>query len=152
MTFQGTIDWQSAYGTSWQGVDKWEYTMVFDDAFTCIKQGGCMATASGAEPHEQSRFGVSLIYVNAATEACFVSLLERDPATLPPAPEITDQDAAADLADLTEIPAADIVEQVRVLQQGLSGAVVPRLVSALLTYQAPACFTDLLTILAASRV
>lgn len=51
--------------------------MVFDNDYTCIKQGGCMATVAEAEPHEQSRFGVSLIYVNAATEACFVSLLER---------------------------------------------------------------------------
>jgi hypothetical protein len=127
-TFRGTVDWQSTYGTTWQGVDKWEYTMVFDNDFTCVKQGSCMATVAGAEPHEQSRFGVSLIYVNAAAEECFESLLRRDPATLPAAPDDT-QLLQGILADggAEAAPAADILAQVRALQQGLGGALVPGL-------------------------
>ena len=63
-----------------QGVDCWDYTMVFDADYTCVLRGAVMSTVAGAgESHEQSRFGVSLIYLNAGVESCFVDLLSRDP-------------------------------------------------------------------------
>ena len=53
--------------------------MVFDADYTCVLRGSVMSTVEGVEePHEQSRFGVSLIYLNAAAEAHFVQLLSRD--------------------------------------------------------------------------
>lgn len=62
-----------------QGVDRWDYTMVFDADYSCVLRGAVRATVAGLEEsHEQSRFGVSLIYLNAAVETHFVQLLARD--------------------------------------------------------------------------
>ena len=62
-----------------QGVDCWDYTMVFDADYTCVLRGAVMSTVAGAgESHEQSRFGVSLIYLNAGVGSRFVDLLSRD--------------------------------------------------------------------------
>lgn len=53
--------------------------MVFDADYTCVLRGGVRASVAGTEEsHEQSRFGVSLIYLNAAAEAHFAQLLARD--------------------------------------------------------------------------
>ena len=63
--------------------------MCFDESYTCVLCGGVMSTVAGTEEsHEQSRFGVSLFYINAATEDRFVELLSRDPQTID-APPIT---------------------------------------------------------------
>jgi hypothetical protein len=62
-----------------QGVDRWDYTMVFDADYACVLSGAVTATVAGSEEsHEQSRFGVSLIYLNAAVEQHFAELLVRD--------------------------------------------------------------------------
>jgi len=67
-TFCGEIWWQEDYGTTWQGMVKWEYEMTFDTKFCCILTGHVNATTAHheEEPHEWSRYGESLIYLNAA--------------------------------------------------------------------------------------
>ena len=54
--------------------------MVFDAEYNCVLGGAVMSTLAGSgDSHEQSRFGVSLIYLNAGLQDCFVQLLSRDP-------------------------------------------------------------------------
>ena len=67
-TFRGHILWQEDYGTPWKGMIRWEYEMVFDEQFTCIVGGSVTSfeVHSPETPRELSRYGESLVYVNAA--------------------------------------------------------------------------------------
>lgn len=68
-TFRGHICWLQDYGTSWQGMVRWEYEMNFDTEFTCIVSGvvkSILADDDDEVLHEMSRYGDSLIYCNAA--------------------------------------------------------------------------------------
>mmetsp|Transcript_21083 Transcript_21083/g.25917 ORF Transcript_21083/g.25917 Transcript_21083/m.25917 type:complete len:557 (-) Transcript_21083:371-2041(-) len=59
-TFRGKIPWMEVYGTTWQGDSEWNYEIIFDSKFTCIK-AGTVSVASFIHS-----YGESLNYVNAA--------------------------------------------------------------------------------------
>ena len=63
-TFRGHICWQEDFGTSWQGMIRWEYEMVFDHDFTCIVAGHVNSVNSHNMEECMSRYGESLIYCN----------------------------------------------------------------------------------------
>ncbi len=72
-TFEGTIPWQEAYGTCWNGSASWRYKIVFDSEFLCILSGNVFvstnADASGGtsfSEREMSVYGEHLNYINAA--------------------------------------------------------------------------------------
>lgn len=71
-TFRGSICWLDDYGTSWQRQDRWDYEMVFDEEFTCIVSGTVTSWSNGV-PHEMSRYGEILNYVNAGLYEYFKS-------------------------------------------------------------------------------
>ena len=64
-TFRGHICWQEDYGTSWQGMIRWEYEMVFDKDYICIVAGQVNSVDLHNVEDCMSRFGESLIYCNA---------------------------------------------------------------------------------------
>ncbi|KAL7569910.1 hypothetical protein ACA910_008574 [Epithemia clementina (nom. ined.)] len=64
-TFRGHICWQEEYGTSWQGMIRWEYEMVFDRDYTCIVSGHVDSVNSHGIQECMSRYGESLVYCNA---------------------------------------------------------------------------------------
>lgn len=79
-TFRGHILWQDDYGTPWQGMVRWEYEMIFDQKFTCIV-GGFVTTFdvhAPETPRELSRYGESLLYVNAALYQEFRRLVTEE--------------------------------------------------------------------------
>ncbi|KAL9178644.1 hypothetical protein ACHAXT_001982 [Thalassiosira profunda] len=63
-TFRGDICWEEDFGTTWMREAKWSYEIVFDPTFMFVKSGTC-SRASGTD----HRFGVDLIYINAALES-----------------------------------------------------------------------------------
>lgn len=69
-SFRGHICWLQDYGTSWQGVVRWEYEMKFDTEFICILSGAVTTFMANddndAMPNEMSRYGLDLVYCNAA--------------------------------------------------------------------------------------
>jgi hypothetical protein len=73
-TFRGQICWWQDYGTTCQGMARWEYEMKFDRQFICIVSGtvNC-ASRNETDVKEMSQYGSSLIYCNAALYSLFVS-------------------------------------------------------------------------------
>jgi hypothetical protein len=69
-TFCGHICWLQDYGTSWQGMVRWEYTMKFDTNFLCIVSGAVNSVMAHDDEDalhlEISRYGECLVYCNAA--------------------------------------------------------------------------------------
>jgi len=61
--FKGNICWEQDYSTTWMNESKWSYEIVFDATFKFVVSGTC--SRSGGESH---RFGIDLIYINAALE------------------------------------------------------------------------------------
>jgi hypothetical protein len=59
---------------------RWEYEMVFDPAFTCIVGGSVTSYQVHAPttPRELSRYGESLVYVNAALYLDFQRLVHEE--------------------------------------------------------------------------
>jgi hypothetical protein len=76
--FQGTIEWQEEYGTTWQGCRKWIYEMKFDSEYTCILSGVVKSISNGNQEQEMSTFGRDLVYINAAVMDKFQSPLDHD--------------------------------------------------------------------------
>lgn len=58
---------------------RWDYTIKFDSEFTCIVGGDVksLSVYDAEVPHEMSRFGDSLIYVNAALWDVFVQARQQ---------------------------------------------------------------------------
>ena len=79
-TFRGHILWQEDYGTPWQGMIRWEYEMIFDEKFTCIVGGSVTSFEAHTPetPRELSRYGESLVYVNAALYREFRRLVTEE--------------------------------------------------------------------------
>ena len=61
--FRGEICWEEDFGTTWMREAKWSYEIVFDPTFMFVKSGTCSRT-----PGWDQRFGVDLVYINAALE------------------------------------------------------------------------------------
>jgi hypothetical protein len=78
-TFCGQIRWQEDFGIPWQGMIRWDFTIKFDSEFTCIVGGDVksLSVYDAEVPHEMSRFGDSLIYVNAALWDVFVQARQQ---------------------------------------------------------------------------
>jgi hypothetical protein len=76
--FRGTIEWQEEYGTTWQGCSKWIYEMKFDSEYTCILSGVVKSISNGNQEQEMSKFGMDLVYINAAVMDKFRSLMSHD--------------------------------------------------------------------------
>jgi hypothetical protein len=72
-TFRGDICWELDYGTTWMNESKWSYEMKFDPTFAFV-ESGTVVRSTGESPH---RFGVDLIYINAALEAPLREALHR---------------------------------------------------------------------------
>ena len=64
--FRGKIPWLETYGTTWMGCKEWNYEMHFDSNFVCILSGTVESVTTEGRKKEMSKFGQSLIYVNAA--------------------------------------------------------------------------------------
>ena len=62
-TFRGDICWELDYGTTWMNESRWSYEMKFDPSFTFVELG--TVSRSMGDSH---RFGVDLVYINAALE------------------------------------------------------------------------------------
>jgi len=65
-TFRGSICWQEEYGTTWQGMARWNYEMKFDPSFYCIVSGQVQCLLASGTEREMSRYGEDLVYGNAA--------------------------------------------------------------------------------------
>jgi hypothetical protein len=76
--FRGEICWQEDCGTTWQGFGKWKYQMRFDSSYTFIASGTVESIiGEDGDPREMSNFGDDLVYINAAVDERFRSLVER---------------------------------------------------------------------------
>mmetsp|Transcript_20078 Transcript_20078/g.29529 ORF Transcript_20078/g.29529 Transcript_20078/m.29529 type:complete len:239 (-) Transcript_20078:60-776(-) len=64
--FRGKIPWLEIYDTTWMGCKEWNYEMHFDSDFVCILSGSVKSVTTEGREEEMSKFGQSLIYVNAA--------------------------------------------------------------------------------------
>jgi len=75
--FQGTIEWENRYETTWQGCTKWRYKMVFDTEYICILSGSVKSSheIGSTVERDMSTFGEGLIYANAACVDKFSALL-----------------------------------------------------------------------------
>lgn len=74
--FRGEICWEQDYGTTWQGFRTWMYQMKFDSNYTYIVSGTVHSLLVGTdEPHETSTFGHDLVYMNAAVDEYFTTLM-----------------------------------------------------------------------------
>ena len=62
--FKGDICWEQDYNTAWMSETKWSYEIKFDPKFMFVESGTCKRALG-----EDHRFGVDLIYINAALEA-----------------------------------------------------------------------------------
>ena len=79
-TFRGHILWQEDFSTPWQGMIRWEYEMIFDEGVTCIVGRAVTSYEAHApdSPRELSRYGESLVYVNAALYREFRRLVQQE--------------------------------------------------------------------------
>ena len=64
-TFRGDICWEIDYGTTWMNESCWSYEIKFDPTYAFV-ESGTVVRSTGESPH---RFGIDLIYINAALEA-----------------------------------------------------------------------------------
>lgn len=64
--FCGTIAWTDDYNTSWQGDKSWQYKIIFDEEYTCVKAGRMVAETRGGTEGATHTFGYDLNYINAA--------------------------------------------------------------------------------------
>lgn len=71
-TFRGSICWLDDYGTTWQRMARWEYEMTFDTEYMGILGGRVVSYTPSGEESELSRFGESLVYMNAGLYDEFV--------------------------------------------------------------------------------
>ena len=60
-TFKGDICWEEDYQTTWTRAGLWQYEITFDSTFMFVVSG--TVSSSVREPH---KFGIDLIYINAA--------------------------------------------------------------------------------------
>ena len=75
--FRGEICWQDDFQTSWQGFQKWKYDMKFDSNFTFIASGTVLSIMEeNGDTREMSTFGDDLVYINAAVDERFQSLID----------------------------------------------------------------------------
>mmetsp|Transcript_14030 Transcript_14030/g.28307 ORF Transcript_14030/g.28307 Transcript_14030/m.28307 type:complete len:692 (+) Transcript_14030:130-2205(+) len=97
--FRGHILWQEDFGTPWQGMIRWEYEMIFDEKFTCIVGGSVTSfeVHSPDVPRELSRYGESLVYVNAALYREFRRLVTEEEST---AGNTTTEDSATTISTI----------------------------------------------------
>ncbi|KAL3811336.1 hypothetical protein ACHAXA_007401 [Cyclostephanos tholiformis] len=72
-TFRGDICWEIDYGTTWMNESKWSYEMRFDPTYAFV-ESGTVVRSMGEPPH---RFGIDLIYINAALETPLREVLQR---------------------------------------------------------------------------
>lgn len=92
-TFRGSVCWYEDYQTTWNGSSRWDYEMIFDSGFLCIRAG----TVNGVKiDHENeggsdaeivshlTTYGVDLHYINAG--ACY-SIIDTMASTLRTVPE-----------------------------------------------------------------
>ena len=104
-SFRGQILWQEDFGTPWQGMIRWEYEMIFDEKFTCIVGGSVTSfeVDSPDVPRELSRYGESLVYVNAALYQEFRRLVveEEEEVARDRNTAVTDQESTATMSTLT---------------------------------------------------
>ena len=72
-TFRGHILWQQDFGTSWQGMIRWEYEVHFEENFMCIVGGSVTSfdVHTPDIPRELCHYGEDLVYVNAALYLVF---------------------------------------------------------------------------------
>merc|ERR1712232_72128 len=61
-SFKGTVNWLEIGGATWQGVERVEYEMVFDQSFMCISMGCCRQILQ--DTVELHHFGEDLVYIN----------------------------------------------------------------------------------------
>ncbi|GKZ00920.1 hypothetical protein MPSEU_001043500 [Mayamaea pseudoterrestris] len=84
-SFRGSITWQQDYGTTWQGSAEWTYRIEFDREFTCILSGEVHSRGPHvmSMPEEMSRYGESLVYINAALDKAIEHLGKESSISLP---------------------------------------------------------------------
>mmetsp|Transcript_25687 Transcript_25687/g.54259 ORF Transcript_25687/g.54259 Transcript_25687/m.54259 type:complete len:579 (+) Transcript_25687:93-1829(+) len=63
--FKGDICWEQDFGTSWMNETKWSYEILFDPTFKFIVSG----TVLRSMDKDPNKFGLDLIYINAALES-----------------------------------------------------------------------------------
>lgn len=74
--FRGDICWKDDFNTTWQGFQKWKYKMTFDSKYSFIASGTVESImGDDGEPREMSTFGDDLVYINAAVDERFQSLI-----------------------------------------------------------------------------
>ncbi len=77
-TFRGDICWEIDYGTTWMNESRWSYEMKFDPTYAFV-ESGTVVRSTGEPPH---RFGIDLIYINAALETHLREDLRRGARTV----------------------------------------------------------------------
>jgi len=112
-TFRGTIKWAEDTGTTWGGMAKWEYVMVFDSQYTCIVNGHVLSYTSDDNelPRELSRYGETLVYINAALFDVFLRALSPAQAVETTPSTATDDDAVGVEASVVAAAAAAAVSE-----------------------------------------
>jgi acetylornithine deacetylase/succinyl-diaminopimelate desuccinylase-like protein len=73
--FRGEICWEQEYGTTWLGFRKWIYEMRFDSNYTYIAGTVHSLLVGSDEPHESFTYGNNLVYMNAAVDEYFTTLM-----------------------------------------------------------------------------
>ena len=63
--FKAQILWNEDFQTSWSGMSRWDYTIVFDPNFMVIRGGKVDGCTTEGVSREMSRYGEDLLYVNA---------------------------------------------------------------------------------------
>ena len=75
-TFNGDICWEEDFNTTWMGERLWKYEITFDSTFMFVLSG--TVTRSTGEPH---KFGIDLVYINAAIESTLKEELQNSQST-----------------------------------------------------------------------
>ena len=75
-TFKGDICWEEDYQTTWTRAGLWQYEITFDSTFMFVVSG--TVSSSVREPH---KFGIDLIYINAAMETPLRETLQTSEST-----------------------------------------------------------------------
>ena len=75
-TFKGEIQWEQDYGTTWMRESLWQYEITFDQSYMFVVSG--TVRRSLGEPH---KFGVDLIYINAALATPLQECLQNSQST-----------------------------------------------------------------------
>jgi hypothetical protein len=73
-TFRASICWYDDYHTTWNGIKQWDYEILFDSQWMCIKSGSVRAIPSNPDVGTPniSLFGKDLVYINAAAYDLFI--------------------------------------------------------------------------------